>query len=77
MPSSKNIPQNAEEAGLIAFALVDALIETLVSSKAFDPRTADLIFRQAASALDSSPQIGSSRAADFLRRTRLDDPGKK
>lgn len=77
MPSSQNVPQNAEEASLIAFALIDALIERLVAIRKIDKRIAREIFETAALVLEKSSQLGSSRAAEFLRRTRLSGPGEK
>jgi hypothetical protein len=72
------IPQNGEEAGLAAFALVDALIERLVTIGTLDRGIVEGIYIDAELVLKNSPQLGADRASEFLsRRVSLGQPSSK
>jgi hypothetical protein len=71
MASPDHVPQNAEEAAYLSFALIDALAERLVTLRVMDQATHDAVYQTAAMVLEHTPIAAANRAAEFLRRTRL------
>ncbi len=65
-------PQNGEEAGYIAFALVDALAAVLISKGIIDGADLTSVLEIALSSFEPASNDPRARSAEFLRRTILD-----
>ena len=59
-------PNNEAEAAYLGFAIVDTLIDTLVSKDVINDGIADEIFRTVAVRLSKGGSFESQRAAKFL-----------
>jgi hypothetical protein len=65
-------PQNADEAGYVSFALIDALVDLLINRGIITPRDCVTILETAATHLQVTPNNVSARSAEFVRRILLD-----
>lgn len=69
MPSGT--PQNSEEAAYISYALLDALLDLLISKGILSQGELSTLFDTAAASLTQSPNPSGKRGAEFLRQPRL------
>ena len=63
---AETMPQNGEEAGYTAFALVDELIDVLVVNRILPAALAQQVFKTAAERLSKESNGPSNRAAQFV-----------
>ena len=61
-------PQNADEAGYVSFALIDALVDLLINRGIITPQDCATILETAAAHLQVAPNNASARSAEFVRR---------
>jgi hypothetical protein len=78
MPLEKNIPQNGKETAYVSFALVETLIEALVTKGILDRNDAIGVLRDAMTRVrhgkilvEHSTEGPQARAADFIRHGML------